>query len=150
MGESHKGNQRNEMNLYDTSAIINLCANKKLDPLLEGYTLNIAIYELGNAVWKQVHIHKTITIEEAYIILDSLTGIFRKMKKLKVEDPLETLKIAVEEKITYYDASYIHAAVKNSLTLVTDDKKLYTIGKKYIRTKKSTQNKNIKDHKEQS
>ncbi len=38
------------MNLFDASAIINLCAEKKLDKLLEGWTLNLAFYELGNAV----------------------------------------------------------------------------------------------------
>ncbi|MBC7131309.1 type II toxin-antitoxin system VapC family toxin [Candidatus Bathyarchaeota archaeon] len=137
MGKGHKERQRNEMKLFDSSAIINLCAEKNLDPLLEGFTLNLALYELGNAVWKQVYIHNTITVEEANIILDSLAEVFGKMRKLKVEHPLETLKIAVEEKITYYDAAYLHTAVKNNLTLVTDDEKLYRIGKKYVKTVKS-------------
>lgn len=139
MDKSHKGRQRDEMKLFDSSAIINLCAEKKLDPLLEGFTLNLALYELGNAVWKQVCIHKTVTVEEANIVLDSLADVFGKMRKLKVERPLEILKIAVEEKITYYDASYLYTAIKNGLTLVTDDEKLYNVGKKRVKAVKSNE-----------
>ncbi len=46
------------MSLFDASAIINLCGKKKLDKLLEGWTLNLAFYEIVNAVWKQVYIYK--------------------------------------------------------------------------------------------
>jgi len=122
------------MNLLDPSAIINLCGEKKIDKLLEGWTLNLAFYELGNAVWKQVHIHKTITSDEANTILSLLTEIFKKLKKPETEEALEILKIAIKESLTYCEASYIHAAVQNSLTLVTDDKQLYTISSKYIKT----------------
>lgn len=122
------------MNLYDSSAIINLCGQKKIDKLLEGWTIKLAFYELGNAVWKQVHVHKTITSNEANTVLDPLIEIFRKLKKPETEEALETLKIAIKESLTYYDASYIHAAVQNGLTLVTDDKQLYKMSKKYVKT----------------
>ena len=123
--------------VFDSSAIINLCGDRKTEKLLDGWTLNLAIYELGNAVWKQVKIHEKITVEEANLVLDSLTEVFRRLKKPETENSLETLKIAVKEGLTYYDASYISAAVENNLTLVTDDEKLYKIGKKYVRTVKS-------------
>jgi hypothetical protein len=41
------------------------------------------------------------------------------------------LKIATEENLTYYDASYIQAATKNGFTIVTDDDKLLKKAKKY-------------------
>lgn len=122
------------MNLFDTSAIINLFGEKKLEKLLEGWTLNLALYELGNAVWKQACIYRTITPNEANAILDPLTEIFTKLKKPKKENTLETLKIAIKEKITFYDASYIQAALENNLILVTDDKQLYQKSKKYTKT----------------
>ena len=50
-----------------------------------------------------------------------------------------TLKIAMKEDLTYYDASYISATLKNNLTLVTDDDKLYEAGKKYVKTMKSSE-----------
>ncbi|MCP8313135.1 MAG: type II toxin-antitoxin system VapC family toxin [archaeon] len=125
------------MNLFDSSAIINLCGERKIDRLLEGWTLNLAFYELGNAVWRQVHIRKGMAIDEANMILDPLVEIFRRMNKPKKEDALKTLEIAIKEGLTYYDAAYINAAVENSLTLVTDDEQLYKISKKYVKTAKS-------------
>lgn len=125
------------MRLFDSSAIINLCAGEKLEPLLEGCTLSLTLYEIGNAVWKQAFIQKAITVEEAEIILDSLASIFWKMKKIEIKNPLEVLKVAINERITYYDASYLQAAIENNLTLVTDDHKLYKIGKKHVKTIKS-------------
>jgi predicted nucleic acid-binding protein len=131
MGENHKGKQGRGMKLFDSSAIIILCGEKKLDKLLDGWTINLAYYELGNAVWKQVNIHKKITKTEAEKVLDSLAEAFKRLKKPKSEDALETLKIAIEENLTYYDASYIQAAIKNTFTLITDDEKLLKKAKKY-------------------
>ncbi|MEM2240272.1 MAG: type II toxin-antitoxin system VapC family toxin [Candidatus Bathyarchaeia archaeon] len=127
------------MNLFDSSAIINLCGEKRIDKLFEGWTLNLAFYELGNAVWKQTYIHRTITPEEASKLLDTLTEVFINMKKPEKENGLETLKIAVREGLTYYDAAYIQAAVENKLTLVTDDEMLYRVAKKFVKTMKSNE-----------
>jgi len=127
------------MKIFDSSSIISICGERKIDKLLGGWTLNLAFYELGNAVWKQVFLHKTITINEANTVLDPLTEVFTKLKKPKTEDALDILKIAVKETLTYYDAAYIQAAVKNNLTLVTDDEKLLETGKKYIETITSKQ-----------
>ncbi|MEM3403015.1 MAG: type II toxin-antitoxin system VapC family toxin [Nitrososphaeria archaeon] len=122
------------MNLFDSSTIINLCGEKKIEKLFEGWTLNLAFYELGNAVWKQVHVYKAITDDEANTVLDPLIEIFRKLKKPEAEDAFEILKIALKESISFYDASYVYAAKENDLTLVTDDKQLYKVSKKYVRT----------------
>ncbi|MEM3679843.1 MAG: type II toxin-antitoxin system VapC family toxin [Candidatus Bathyarchaeia archaeon] len=127
------------MNLFDSSAIINLCGEKRIDKLFEGWTLNLAFYELGNAVWKQTYIHRTITPEEASKLLDTLTEVFINMKKPEKENGLETLKIAVREGLPYYDAAYIQAAVENKLTLVTDDEMLYRVAKKFVKTMKSNE-----------
>jgi predicted nucleic acid-binding protein len=139
MGEGHKGGQGGTMNLFDSSSIIVLCGEKKLDKLLEGWTINLAYYELGNAVWKQFSIHKKITKSEAEKVLDTLTEAFKRLKKPKNEDALETLRIATEENLTFYDASYIQAAIKNGLTLVTDDEKLLKKAKKYTKAITSQQ-----------
>jgi len=62
-------------------------------------------------------------------LLDPLLEIFSKLKKPEKENGLEALKIATEEGITFYDASYIQAAIQNNLTLITDDEQLYEKGK---------------------
>jgi len=120
--------------LFDSSSIINLCTERKIERLLEGYTLNLAFYELGNAVWKQVHLHKALTQEEGGEALAALTEVYGQMRELHVEDASSILNIAVEEGLTYYDASYIHAAIKNDAVLVTDDRKLHTAASKYVET----------------
>lgn len=120
--------------LFDSSSIINLCAKKQIDKLLEGWTLSLAFYEVGNAVWKQVHLHKALTPEEGGRALDALVEVLKKMREVRVEDASAILNIAVREGLTHYDASYIHAAIKNVTTLVSDDKKLHSIAEKYVET----------------
>lgn len=120
--------------LFDSSSIINLCAKKQIEELLEGWTLNLAFYELGNAVWKQVHLYKALTPEEGGEALDALIEVLRKMREAPIEDASAILNIAVGEGLTYYDAAYIHAAIKNGATLVTDDEKLRSIANKHVET----------------
>lgn len=121
-------------NIYDSSAIINLCAKKNLDRLLEGETLDLAVYEAGNAVWRQVHLRKTLTREEGEKALTVLTETINNMKTAAIHDTTAVLNIAIEEGITFYDASYLHAAVKNNLTLVTDDERLGSAARRYVKT----------------
>ena len=120
--------------LFDPSSIINLCTERKIERLLDGCTLNLAFYELGNAIWKQVHLHKALTPEEGGEALAALTEVYGQMRELPVEDASSILNIAVEEGLTYYDASYIHAAKKNEAVLVTDDRRLHTAASKYVET----------------
>jgi predicted nucleic acid-binding protein len=122
---------------FDASAIIALCSRGKADKPLEGWTLNPALYEVGNAVWKQVYLYKTFTLEEGNKALDALTEVIKKMMRTSIDDSLDILKIAVTEGLTYYDAAYLHATLKNDKTLVTNDEKLYTIAKKYVKTIKN-------------
>jgi len=123
--------------LFDSSSIINLCSERKIERLLDGCTLNLAFYELGNAVWKQVYLHKTLTQEEGGIALAALTDAYEQMRELFVEDASSILNIAIGEGLTYYDASYVHAAIKNEAILVTDDRKLRTTASKYVETSTS-------------
>lgn len=120
------------MKLFDSSAIINICGRKRLDQLLEGWTLNLAFYELGNAVWKQVYLYRTLDLEKAKLVLNTLIEVFNKMRKISKENTIKILNHAVKNKITYYDAAYLQAAIDNNLILVTDDEKLYNISKKYV------------------
>ena len=125
------------MSIFDSSSIINLCGEKKISKLIEGWTINLTFYELGNAVWKQVYAYKTIDENEANKLLDALMEVFMRLRKPEKENSLEILKIALKEGLTYYDAAYIQAAIENKLALVTDDKQLLEVGKKYVRVSTS-------------
>jgi predicted nucleic acid-binding protein len=120
--------------LFDSSAIIDLCGRRGADRLLEGWTIDLAFYEVGNAVWKQVYLHKTLTPDEGNTALDALTEVIKRIGKIPVDDSLDILRVAVEEGLTYYDAAYLHAAIKGGKTLVTNDEKLLTAAKKYVET----------------
>lgn len=123
--------------LFDSSSIINLCAKKQIERLLEGWTLSLAFYEVGNAVWKQVHLHRALTPEEGGRALDALVEVLKKMREIRVKDASAILNIAIREGLSYYDASYIHAAIKEDATLVTDDIKLHSVAEKYVETRTS-------------
>ena len=120
--------------LFDSSSIINLCAREKIEELLEGVTLSLAFYEIGNAVWKQVHLHKALTQEEGGRALDAIVELLKKMGEIRIEDASAVLSIAVGEGLTYYDASYLHAAIREDATLVTDDETLNHVAGKYVQT----------------
>jgi len=42
------------------------------------------------------------------------------------------MDIAVKEGVTFYDASYMYIAMRNKLTLITDDRKLMSVARKYV------------------
>jgi predicted nucleic acid-binding protein len=120
--------------LFDASSIINLCAKKRVDTLLEGGALGLAFYEAGNAIWRQVYLRKSLTPAEGRKALITLEAVLKVMGVVSVEHGPAVLDIAIEGGLTYYDASYIHAAVKNGLTLVTDDERLFSVAKRYVST----------------
>jgi predicted nucleic acid-binding protein len=120
--------------LFDASSIINLCARKNVDTLLEGGTLDLAFYEAGNAIWKQVYLRRSLTRQEGRKALTALAEVLKTMRSVSVEHGPAVLNIAIEAGLTYYDASYIHAAVKNGSTLVTDDGRLFSAAKRYVPT----------------
>ncbi len=123
--------------LFDTSAILNLAGSDKNARLFEGSTLSLARYEAGNAIWNKVSDLKTISSSEGRRILEAVDGILSSMGTVDDPSPVETLKVAVGMKITYYDAAFIVAAVENSMQLVTDDRVLRGAGAKYVVTKSS-------------
>jgi predicted nucleic acid-binding protein len=125
--------------LLDSSAILNLYAEGRYAPFLDAYTTPLARYELGNAAWKRVHLIKNTKLEEGQRLLDALDTLCLKMNKITEINTAKTLKLADEEGITYYDATYITTAIDHALTLVTDDKKLHKTAKKHVQVTQSTE-----------
>ncbi|RLI80257.1 toxin VapC [Archaeoglobales archaeon] len=108
--------------IFDASSIFVAIKNLKLD-VLRGTTCELAKFELGNAVWKEINIHKSVNIDEGLKILDVL---MKALETMNVKNPNwnEVLKLAVKHDLTFYDASYVQLAVESSDVLVTEDKKL--------------------------
>ncbi|MEM2234674.1 MAG: type II toxin-antitoxin system VapC family toxin [Desulfurococcaceae archaeon] len=121
------------MYLYDASAILNLVKRGELRVFLGGHTLDLAIYEVANAVWKECYLLGKIKIETAYKVIELVSRIFDVLNLHSVKGfEKEVMDIAVKEGVTFYDASYMYMAMRNKLTLVTDDRKLMSVARKYV------------------
>lgn len=121
------------MKIFDASAILNLLEEGTLPDFSESATINLALYEIGNAVWKQVHLTKRLNQSQGEKIILSASLLIEKMKYINI-DVVNTLKIAVKEGLTFYDASYIQIAYSTRSELITDDKKLRDKAEKYVGT----------------
>lgn len=141
---SRKGRVANT-SLFDASAIVNLLisrGNRIIDLLTGNWILDLTVYEVGNAIWKLNVIHRKISSPEADILLESLLGIAADRMKLVPSadiDHLSSLGKAREEKLSFYDASYLSVAIERGLVLVTDDKNLFDAARKHVKVQTSTE-----------
>jgi predicted nucleic acid-binding protein len=114
--------------LFDASAIIEsiirgVFARRALPTNI--YTLDLAIYECHNAIWKLIK-RELITLEGGFSLAKSLSRLFKSVQIIKadIDSMLEVLKLAIEKGLTIYDASYLYIAKERGLTLVTEDERL--------------------------
>ena len=107
--------------VLDTLAIIDLIQSlkdKSVDLFKECITADLALYEIGNFLWKIKRI-------------DLLPDFINILKFIKIEHAglsEEALSIAVDEGLTYYDAIYLYLSKKYKVPLVSSDKELIKKG----------------------
>ena len=123
--------------LFDASAIMNLSRNDRSAALLEGNTIDLAFYEIGNSIRRKVCVEKALTMEEGTLALDSLTNVMTAMGIAERVNHATVLQTASRESLTFYDASYLCAAEATNEELVTDDKHLYDAAKKRLKVLRS-------------
>lgn len=121
------------MKIFDASAILNLLEEGTLPNFSESATIDLALYEIGNAAWKQVHLTKKLDQSQGEKIILSASMLIEKMRHTNT-DVVNVLKLAVKENLTFYDASYLQVAYSTKSELVTDDKKLRDKAEKYVKT----------------
>lgn len=109
--------------IYDASSIYRAIEIGAFNKLLEGKTLDLAQYELGNVVWKEVARNK-ISGSEGAKLIKFISKVISLMEILRIGIKNEVLKIAVDSNLSYYDASYLYASISMKDILVTEDKKL--------------------------
>ena len=121
------------MYVFDASAMVNLVKRGTVTPLGDGVTLDLALYECLNAVWKEHALLGRLDRETALELADIIAGVFRVVKTVTIKgSEKEVLELAAKEKLTAYDASYLYTAAKRGLALVTDDEKLREKASKYV------------------
>lgn len=111
--------------LFDSSSIFIAFKRDKEALLLDNYTINLAIFELGNIIWKEAYVFRTMTRKDAVEILDMFSEILSTMKIIEIRSlKREILNLAVEMGVSYYDAAYAYVTKDKNLILVTEDKRL--------------------------
>jgi len=123
--------------LLDANAFLDLIKRRKT--LIKGqYILDLTMYEVSNAIWKEVVLFKTLTKDEAVTLMNEITNIVQKLNIIRIQDDLDKImEIAIKERLTFYDAAYLYFAKKYQLILVTNDKKLYNAAKDKIKVLRS-------------
>ena len=123
--------------VFDASSILVLTrefGEKVVDFLKEKVTSNLAVYEMGNVLWKECSLFKSLSVAD---VLETLTFIFSLvgvMQVLDVNTPRlgkRVLTNAVKLNITYYDSVYLTAAERIKGVLVTDDEELAKAARKH-------------------
>jgi predicted nucleic acid-binding protein len=119
--------------LFDTSSIVALAIKHRIDFLVGNHTLELAGYEIGNYLWKEIHLTKSLSHDELPTLERIFLKIFENMNVLRAWPPsAEVVKLAGELGLTYYDAIYLHQAKKLGLTLITEDSKLKEKAEKVV------------------
>lgn len=110
---------------------------EKVKLIKAGNILYLTFYEVGNAIWTESELIKSLTEEDLKTLVSTFTKLlpFLETLPLSYADFSDILAIARKERLTFYDSSYVYAAKKHDLTLITDDGKLSKIAKKYVQTK---------------
>ncbi len=122
------------MYLFDASSIVNLIKRGIVKPFVKGATIDLALYESLNAVWKEHALLKRIDRNTALEFVDLVRSLFRVIRTLSIEGlEKEIFDLASEERITVYDASYVCAAARDDLILVTDDERLRAKASKHVK-----------------
>ncbi len=129
--------------LLDASALLPLVTRTGKQLLVEAsreklVTTDLAIYEACNSLWKLATLLKSISLEDAVDVSTTvkdlaLRSVIQPINFAKL-DFSNTFKRAFEERLTFYDASYIATAESTKAILVTEDKKLLKAASKFVDT----------------
>lgn len=118
--------------LLDSSAIFRAVKENKIDVLKGNCTLDLARYELGNIIWKDYVLQAKVSENEANMMAKTIKQTLSLMDVVGIGgSEEEILETAMQSKITFYDASYVHLSKIKGLKLITEDSRLI---KKIVRT----------------
>ena len=114
------------MKVIDSSVIIKFFSKEpgwmkaKEHLAIASATIELAVKELGNALWKKVR-RNEIALGDAFEILTTFPSAITVLDQRKYMK--KALEIAVEHEITIYDSIFIAVAVENAYEFITCDKK---------------------------
>ncbi len=122
--------------IFDTNSIINIIQKEPdnaISVFRDRFISVLSFFELGNVIWKLLH-RKLINQNEGFRLCDTFASLWSSFKIISpdVTHLKDIVQFAIQQNITYYDASFIHYAKINHLTLVTDDGQMNRIAKQFV------------------
>ena len=124
--------------LLDASAFMFLIkksnAKSVIECLQDSIVLDLTYYEVGNAIWKESTLTKFLTPEDSKTLEKVAQTILMNTDRITSEAVTfqKILEIAKNEKLSFYDSSYIYFAKEKDLKLITEDKQLKAKAQKYV------------------
>ena len=89
------------------------------------YTIELAVKEVANSIWKRVKLLRDIDENKALTILGDLLELRRTALRIEPQDVYlgQALEIALKNDATIYDSLFIAQALTKKAILVTSDRK---------------------------
>jgi predicted nucleic acid-binding protein len=96
------------------------------------YTLDLALKEVANAIWRRTILLGNMNIEKAFVLLDDLLKLKNTLLMVEEQDLYlnQAFRIAIENKIPIYDTLFITQAISKQAVLITSDENQYKIAQK--------------------
>jgi predicted nucleic acid-binding protein len=104
--------------LIDTSALYPMLISGVAFNPDECAVASLTQYEIGNVLWKENQQKK---IKDPEKVAKIFSEAIEPLRKLEIDSIADVLAVAIERKLTFYDASYVYVAEKENLKLVTQD-----------------------------
>lgn len=102
--------------------------DSNIDGLVHQKTLDLAAYELGNVVWKHT-LRESISFDEGKKVMQVIADCLSLMDVLSMGINQNVYHLATENSVTYYDASFLHAALSEEEPLVSQDQELSKVAR---------------------
>lgn len=129
--------------VLDASALLPLVIRRGKQLIVEAsqedlITTDLAMYEACNSLWKLAILFGSMSLEDAVVVATTLRDLVLRNLIQQIDftklDLSQALRRAYEEKLTFYDASYIVIAETVGALLVTEDERLLRAASKFIET----------------
>ena len=118
--------------LIDTSALYPILVSGVAFNAEECAVSSLTEYEIGNVLWRENQQKK---LKDPRRIATIFSEAIRPLRKMEIDSIANVLTVAIERRLTFYDASYAYLAEKENMRLVTQDTDLLKMCKVAISIK---------------
>lgn len=117
--------------IFDASSIFKGLLTKKVLPMFNQLTLELARYELLNVIWKHAILTKTLSLGEAEELSLYCINTLDEMDVETIDGYEDViLKTAIQNRLPVYDSAYLSIALEKNCILVSEDLKQRKIAEK--------------------